>query len=75
MDALSASPTAATATPLPQARPVATPVPAEVPSPAHAAVAEALPPLPAAVQRTQLEPPAAKLMTREEMAALLALTT
>ncbi len=45
-----------------------------VPRPAHAG--EAAPPLPAAVQRAKLDaPPPAKLMTREQMAALLSLTT
>ena len=42
------------------------------PAPAPATAAEQLPALPAAVQRTQLDgPPPPKLMTREEMAALL----
>jgi hypothetical protein len=79
MDALSPvlSPAAAVTPPAPVVR--ATP-PADGDTgghpAAHAGPGEALPPLPAAVQRSKLDPPPpAKLMTREEMAALLSLTS
>lgn len=75
MDALSATQHAVTAAaPVPAVR--IEPEPAAVPQPAQqATVAESLPALPAAVQRAQLETPPPKLITREQMAALLALTT
>ena len=44
------------------------------PAPAHDP-AEQLPALPLGVQRSSLEPPPPRLMTREEMAAILSLTT
>jgi hypothetical protein len=73
MDAL--APTAhatQAAPPAPAPQPEAAVAAHAAPTPAPAAP---LPPLPAAVQRTQLESPAPKLMTREQMAALLSLTT
>jgi hypothetical protein len=66
---------AAAAPPVPAAR-TAPQVAAEVAHPAPASptvVAPALPALPAAVQRTQLEPAPAKLMTLEDMTKLLGL--
>lgn len=77
MDALSATPTSTTAAALP-VQPMRSEVPPAPSSPTVAqqvSVAQSLPALPAAVQRTQLEQPPAKLMTREEMAAILALTS
>ena len=53
--------------------------PSPLPAPAAPTQAQARPPvdplpaLPAAVQRVHLEPPQAKLMTREEMLSLLRL--
>lgn len=78
MDALtSAAPAGSSGTPLatqhPPARvPSPAPAPAAVPAPVTAAP-QALPALPVAVQRAHLEPPPAKLMTREEMLSLLRL--
>jgi hypothetical protein len=72
MDAIAPS---SAASPVPAARTAPQVVPDAVvglPLP-QPAVAEPLPALPAAVQRAQLEPPPAKLMTLEDMTALLGL--
>ena len=73
--AASANPAATSVVPSPlprPAQPAPEPLPAPVAAPPHP---QALPALPAAVQRTHLDVPAPKLMTREQMAAILELTT
>jgi hypothetical protein len=72
MDAIAPS---AAAPPVPAARtaPQVVPEPVAAPPAAHVASAVPLPALPAAVQRAQLEPAPAKLMTLEDMTALLGL--
>lgn len=72
MEALAATSAAPAALPVPAQRAESAPAPAAAPAPASMPAA-ALPPLPAAVQRQQIQVPEPKLMTREQMAALLEL--
>ena len=64
-----------TGPPVPLPQPAAkAPAPAPLAVPAQTLAASVpLPALPAAVQRHQLDPPTAKMMTREEMLSLLSL--
>ena len=74
MEALAATSAAPTAPPVQAVRPEAAPASVAAPAPAQVS-SEPLPALPAALQRQQIEMPEPKLMTREQMAALLALAT